>query len=213
MEPKMELVTGQRIPWGVVVASEQAPQQPAGAASREDRDDIAASLGGDEEAFARLVRRYQAEIVSQLWKYTRDPVLVEELAQEVFVEAYLGLRGFRGHAPFLHWLRRIATRVGYRYWRRQSLRRERETAYEPWHDQGTSSPEPGSAAEAADRVQALLAELPPRDRLVLTLLYLEELDTHEIAARTGWSRALVKVQAFRARQKLRSLLERRGFDG
>lgn len=209
----MELVTGYRVLWGALAASELAPHQPAGAASREDREDIAASLGGDEEAFARLVRRYQAEIVSQLWKYTRDPGLVEELAQEVFVEAYLGLRGFRGHAPFLHWLRRIATRVGYRFWRRQSLRRERETAYQPWHDQGAPLPEAGSASEAADRVQSLLAELPPRDRLVLTLLYLEELDTHEIAARTGWSRTLVKVQAFRARQKLRALLEQRGFEG
>ena len=66
----MELVTGHRVLWGALAASEQAPQQPAGAASREDREDIAASLGGDEEAFARLVRRYQAEIVSQLWKYT-----------------------------------------------------------------------------------------------------------------------------------------------
>jgi RNA polymerase sigma-70 factor (ECF subfamily) len=56
-----------------------------------------------------------------------------------------------------------------------------------------------------------LAELPPRDRLVLTLLHLEELDTQAIAERLGWSRTLVKVQAFRARQKLRKLLEARGY--
>ena len=54
----------------------------------------------------------------------------------------------------------------------------------------------------------LLAKLPPRDRLVLTLLYLEGLSVAQAAQRAGWSKAMVKVQAFRARKKLRALLEK-----
>ena len=54
-------------------------------------------------------------------------------------------------------------------------------------------------------LHGLLEELPPRDRLVLTLRYLEELSVEETAERTGWSRAMVKVQAWRAREKLKRL--------
>jgi RNA polymerase sigma-70 factor (ECF subfamily) len=185
---------------------ETEPISAKAAPASEDMADIAASLHGDEAAYARLVRRYQAEIIQQLWRYTRNPAQVEELAQEVFVEAYLSLRSYRGAAPWLHWLRRIATRVGYRHWRAEAKARM-ALPMEPWHEPSITG---HTSSEAAAMVHALLAQLPPRDRLVLTLLYLEELDTHEIAARTGWSRTLVKVQAFRARQKLRVLLEAQG---
>lgn len=209
----MELTAGWRLLDGLLAAVESAPgaSRPEGATSREDREDIAASLDGDEQAYARLVRRYQAEVALQLWRYTRQLGQVEELTQEVFVEAYLSLRSYRSEAPFLHWLRRITTRVGYRFWRKQAVRRERETALEAWHEGQVPTREPGTAAEAAELVHTLLAALPPRDRLVLTLLHLEELDTQEIAQRLGWSRTLVKVQAFRARQKLKRLLEERGY--
>ncbi len=209
----MELTVGWRLLDGVLAAVESAPgdSRPDGATSREDREDIAASLLGDEQAYARLVRRYQAEVSLQLWRYTRQPGQVEELTQEVFVEAYLSLRSYRSEAPFLHWLRRITTRVGYRFWRKQASRRERETALEPWHEGQAHQREPGTAAEAAELVHRMLAQLPPRDRLVLTLLHLEELDTVAIAERLGWSRTLVKVQAFRARQKLKRLLEASGY--
>jgi RNA polymerase sigma-70 factor (ECF subfamily) len=60
---------------------------------------------------------------------------------------------------------------------------------------------------AADLVHGQLAQLPPRDRLVLTLMYLEGSSVKQTAAATGWSASMVKVQAFRARKKLKRLLE------
>jgi RNA polymerase sigma-70 factor (ECF subfamily) len=54
----------------------------------------------------------------------------------------------------------------------------------------------------------VLDRLSPRDRLVVTLLYLENHSVADTASLTGWSQAMVKVQAFRARSKLRKLLER-----
>ena len=56
----------------------------------------------------------------------------------------------------------------------------------------------------------LLEQLPPRDRLVLTLRYLEECDVAATARRTGWSKTMVKVQTLRARNKLRQLIEQSG---
>ena len=173
----------------------------------EDRADIAAAVRGDERAYARLVQRYEADIARQMWRFTRDRATLEELVHDVFVEAYLGLAGFRGNAPFLHWLRRIATRCGYRHWKRQArdrVRRETETAWEP-------PPANADPSEAAEYLYTLLEELDTKDRLVLTLLYFEECDTREIAERMGWSRSLVKVRAHRARKKLRLRLETAGY--
>jgi hypothetical protein len=92
-----------------------------------EREDIAASLKGDGEAYRRLVVQYQGLIAGQMQRFSRDPVVLEELVQEVFVEAYLSLKSFRGSAPFLHRLRTLATRTGYRHWKRPARRRERET--------------------------------------------------------------------------------------
>ena len=64
-----------------------------------------------------------------MWRFTRDRVQWEELVHDVFVEAYLSLRSYRGEAPLLHWLRKIATRVGYRWWKHRN-RQKVETSLE-----------------------------------------------------------------------------------
>ncbi len=175
-----------------------------------DWADVAASVGGDDEAYGRLVSRYEKPITGLLWRFTRDPTQCEELVQQVFVEAYFSLKTYRGDAPLLHWLRKIATRTGYRFWR--------EKAKDP---QETSLPEFDvleqieaveedriDPVEAATVLHALLSRLPPDDRLVLTLMYFEECGTQEVAERMGWSRAKVKTQALRARRKMKEIAER-----
>jgi RNA polymerase sigma-70 factor (ECF subfamily) len=57
-----------------------------------------------------------------------------------------------------------------------------------------------------------LEKLSPRDRLVITLLHLEERSVAEAAEHTGWSQTMVKVQAFRARARLKKLLQQRAED-
>jgi len=181
--------------------------------AEEDRSDIQASLAGEEEAFARLVRRYQAAIAVQMRRFSREPADVEELVQRVFVEAYRSLAGFRGRAPLLHWLRRIATRVGYRFWREEARERRGRADLAAHGESRPPWAHPTGPEEAARFLHSLLSELPPADRLVLTLHYFEGCSTQEIAERTGWSRAWVKVRAFRARRKLRSWLVEAGFGG
>jgi RNA polymerase sigma-70 factor (ECF subfamily) len=176
----------------------------------EDRADIQASLDGDEQAFARLVRRYENQVAAQMWRFTRDPTLLEELVQDVFVQAYLSLRSFKGRAPFLHWIRRIATRVGYRYWKIRDRDEARLAALSDLHIETLQTPERQSPSKAAELLHTILAQLPPKDRLVLTLMYFEDLSTQEIADRTGWTLTVVKVRAHRARQKMKKLLARAG---
>jgi RNA polymerase sigma factor (sigma-70 family) len=174
--------------------------------SEKDLRDITASLYGDGEAYSQLVQRYQGQVAAQMWRFTRDPVVLEELVQDVFVDAYFSLKGFRGKAPFLHWLRRIATRVGYHYWKSRARKRDREEPLTESILKLTVSPDSLTSSEAAEAVYGLLAKLPASDRLVLTLFYLEECDTEEIALRTGWNRTLVKVRLHRARRKLKGIL-------
>jgi RNA polymerase sigma-70 factor (ECF subfamily) len=167
--------------------------------------DVAAATLGDGDAYGRIIRRYQDTIARRMVRFTRDPQLLEELVHDVFVEAYFSLNGYRGDAPLEHWLQRIATRVGYRYW----TRRGREPAmadvqlYEP------ESASNDSVRESMDEVAVALEKLAPRDRLVLTLLYLESRSVAEAADLAGWSESMVKVQAHRARKRFRKLLEQK----
>jgi RNA polymerase sigma-70 factor (ECF subfamily) len=176
----------------------------------EDAADIRAALSGDDEAYRRIVRRYQPLVFRQMFRFTRDRVILDELVQDVFVEAYFSLKGYRATAPFLHWLRRIATRVGYRHWKR-SARQNRIAAAA----REAASTEPGVARDPSDAgalVFEYLKRLSPPDRLVLTLLYLEQCENDEIAERTGWSRTLVRVRAHRARNRLKRILEEEGIE-
>ncbi len=81
--------------------------------------DLRAAADGDGDAYGRVIDRYQQTIARRMTRFTRDQRLLEELVHDVFVEAYFSLGGYRGDAPFEHWLQRIATRVGYRYWTRR----------------------------------------------------------------------------------------------
>ncbi len=109
---------------------------------------------------------------------------------------------------------RIATRVGYRYWKQTARPHKTENfSLEEW-DRVAAPGEPGPEEMDPDRAAALvhrmLALLAPRDRLVLTLRYLEGCDVAETAHRTGWTRGMVKVQSSRARKRLGKLLAQAG---
>jgi RNA polymerase sigma-70 factor (ECF subfamily) len=177
-----------------------SPVKPA------DREDIVQSRLGDSEAYRRIIERYQDHVAKIVWRFSRDRLIHEELIQDVFVEAYLSLASFRGRAPLSHWLSRIATRIGYHYWKTQARdRRLSRVSLQDWDMATQETMEAISANDAADLLHRLLAQLPPRDRLVLTLRYIEECDVAETAQRTGWSKTMVKVQTLRAKKKLEKL--------
>jgi RNA polymerase sigma-70 factor (ECF subfamily) len=165
------------------------------------------SRKGDGGAFGLLIKRHQGQVGKIMWRFSRDRTVHEELVQDAFVEAYLSLDGYRGRAPFSHWLARIATRVGYHYWRQQARRRRTETySLEEWDGVDRRGAGESEAAEAAELVHGLLERLPAKDRLVLTLRYIDGCSVAETAGRTGWTQSLVKVRTWRARKKLQKLM-------
>lgn len=179
----------------------------------EDLEDARQSCQGDSEAYRRLIERHQEQVGRTLWRFSRDRQVHEELVQEVFVQAFLSLGNYRAEAPFAHWLARIATRVGYDYWKRNRRQKAESLSLEQWNQAAScavhSAPVPDARA-AADLVHKLMALLPPRDRLVLTLRYLEGCSVAETAHRTGWTKSMVKVQTLRARKKLEKIFRRIG---
>jgi RNA polymerase sigma-70 factor (ECF subfamily) len=168
----------------------------------DEADDIRDARCGDGEAYRRLVCRHQQEIARRLRRFSRDSLAIEEMVQETFVQAYFSLDRYRGEAPFEHWLHRIAVRVGYRYWKLKRHARQTTTI----EGQPLASSRNHDPTDDVEKLHRVLDQLSSRDRLVVTLLYLEERSAEETAKLTGWSKTMVKVQAFRARAKLKKLM-------
>jgi RNA polymerase sigma-70 factor (ECF subfamily) len=182
---------------------------------RTEAELIAAVLKGDAASFEPLAQKYSPRVFATARRYARRESEIEDIAQEVWLKAFSKLGSFRGEAPFEHWLMRMTVRTCYDFLR--GHQRNRESAFSELSEPETDWLErfvadPGSAAEDADAAKLLvgrvLEKLPPPARLVITLLEIEDRSVKEIAELTGWSVALVKVRAFRARGQMRKILEK-----
>ena len=173
---------------------------------------------GDEAAFEEVVRRYSPRVFQICSRFFRRRAIVEELAQEVFLKIFTELGSFEGRGSFEGWLSRIATNRCLNELR--SLKRRPESPVADltedesgWLDNqladvsATRHKEAEESTVAADLAEKVLSTLSPDDRLVLTLVDGEELSVKEVAKMTGWSESKVKVQAFRARRRMRKAVE------
>jgi RNA polymerase sigma-70 factor, ECF subfamily len=177
--------------------------------SRDEMDqvDVRDVLRGRKDAYARLVGRHRRQVSACMCRFTRDEGVLDELVQEALVEAYLSLASYSNRGSFPRWLRRIATRVGYRHWARRDRERRGKRAIAAECAGGLILPKAFCHSEAGEHVLLLMRELSLEDQRVLTLKYFEGCTSREISARTGWSQGVVRVRAHRARKRLRALLE------
>jgi RNA polymerase sigma-70 factor (ECF subfamily) len=160
---------------------------------------VRASLAGEEDAFAALVRRHQARVFRLASRFFKRPQDVEDVAQETFLRAWTKLSSYRAEAPLEHWLTRLCLRCIYDRLRRRTVEQPSAGEFE--------AVAPASDPDARLEVERLLNKLSERDRFILVLLDGEGWSVAEIAARLGWSQANVKVRAHRARRRLRRILE------
>lgn len=174
-----------------------------------DENLIMATLDGDDEAFATLVTRYKRRVFRLAARFAGDSDEMEDICQEVFIKAYENLKGYRGDAPFEHWLTRIAVRTCYDTLRKNRNRRKHTPLDDLTYELRDQTLEAQLAArQAHELISWALAGLRPDERLVITLLELEEKSVREVAELSGWSEANVKVRAYRARQALKKILEK-----
>ena len=174
---------------------------------------------GDESAFEEIMRRYSPRVFRFAGKFFRQRSLVEEAAQEVFLKAFTELGSYEGRGSMEGWLTRITTNTCLNLLRRSKRRpeltvsdlTEDETNWLDNHlvDAATEQHESSERSlVAADLAGRVLQTLAPDDQLVLTLIDGEEASVKEVVKMTGWSESKVKVQAFRARRRMRAAVEK-----
>lgn len=177
------------------------------------------SRGGDESAFAEIMRRYGPRVFRVASRFFRQRAQVEEAAQEVFLKAFTQLGSYEARGPLEGWLTRIATNTCLNLLRgmkrRPELRAsdlsEDEGAWLEAKMAGAAEERhraAGRSREAADLAERVLDTLSPDDRLVLTLVDGEDTPIKEVAEMTGWTESKVKVQAFRARRRMREAVDK-----
>jgi RNA polymerase sigma-70 factor (ECF subfamily) len=156
------------------------PQGLTGAAAPVDMRtvDLQAAQRGDTSAFARLVRSHQARIFSVALRLTGSREDAEELAQDAFVQLHAALAQVASPSHLLHWLLRTVSH--------RSIDRLRARERAPRLVQIDSGHEPAGADAAGDplwenHLRALLLQLPPAPRAVITLRFQEDLEPTEIA--------------------------------
>jgi RNA polymerase sigma-70 factor (ECF subfamily) len=132
----------------------------------------------------------------------------------IFIKILQKLPQFSGTVPLEHWVSRIAINTCINQIQAEKARPELREA-DLSEDQAaviqnlaatTGDLGPDQNFASRQLVEHLMKALKPAERLVIDLLYLQQRSVVEIRRITGWSGALVKVRAFRARQKMRKLL-------
>jgi RNA polymerase sigma-70 factor, ECF subfamily len=164
---------------------------------------IQSTLEGDDEAFAELVRRHKRRVFGIAVRFAHNDHDLDDICQEIFVKAYRNLKSYRGEAPFEHWISRIAVRSCYDFLR--ATRRERLQM--PLDGIEIGVHDNVNVQRASEVLQWAMARLSADERLVITLLELEENPVRAVAGLTGWSESNVKVRAHRARNTLKKILE------
>jgi len=174
---------------------------------------------GDETAFEEIMRRYSPRVFGFAGKFFRQRGLVEEAAQEVFLKAFTELDSYEGRGSMEGWLTRITTNTCLNLLR--SLKRRPELTVSDLTEDETNwldnkltevAAEQHQSSErslvASDLASRVLQTLTPKDQLVLTLIDGEEASVKDVVKMTGWSESKVKVQAFRARRRMREAVEK-----
>lgn len=177
---------------------------------------VAGALRDDDEAARELVRHLYPFVAKMVRSHRPKRAAEEDLSQMIFIKIFQNLKQYSGAVPLEHWVSRIAINTCLNQiaaekarpeLRHADLSEEQAAVVENLaHTSDEIAPDQQLASR--DLVARLLDALKPAERLVIDLQYLQQKSVEEIRALTGWSAALVKVRAFRARQKLKAQLAR-----
>jgi RNA polymerase sigma-70 factor (ECF subfamily) len=182
---------------------------------QQQQDDISIIqevLKGKQQAYTLLVEKYQGYVFTLVLRYVTDRNQAEEVAQDVFVKAYRCLADFKGNSKFSTWLYAIVHTTCLSH-----LRKKRDETVLLENDQLLSAAMHLQSHDGADNkleqknrkqlLEKAIATLSAEDAQVITLFYLADQSLEEIGKITGVPAATVKARLFRARQRLRTLLE------
>jgi RNA polymerase sigma-70 factor, ECF subfamily len=164
-----------------------------------------------------IIRTFQPRIFRFALASLRDRDAAETVTQDCFLRAYKARGRFRGDCSIQTWLMQIAVNLvrdfgrnrRFQFWKRaQAARVDLDSASDWIPDQDISPEERAAAAEQIEAIWRVLGSLSERQRTVFLLHFMEEMDSSEIEAATGITRAAVKVHLFRAVHAIRRRLRK-----
>ena len=181
---------------------------------REDERLVTAALGGDEDAFAQLVRRYQRRLTAFLSQLVGDVELAKELTQEAFIRAWSALERYDPTYRFSTWLFRIGHNLGIDHLRRRRLKtvpivredRDGDEVEVVLVDQAKDPLGHLRNSELAGALREAIEALRPEYRELVLLRHFGGLSYQEIADLEAMPLGTVKNKLFRAHSVLRKEL-------
>jgi RNA polymerase sigma-70 factor (ECF subfamily) len=193
--------------WTIRVGNAE-PASPTDAdwTTAEDGELVAATLAGHRPAFDVIVERHRRQVYQLCYRYVGNHEDASDLAQDVFIRAYKGLKGFKGQSALPTWLYRIAINVCLN---RLALKAPRAEALDT-RERPDHHAERADAAllreERASAVRAAIRRLPRKQRATLILRVYHELPHEEIAGILGSSVGAAKANFFHALANLKKML-------
>jgi RNA polymerase sigma-70 factor, ECF subfamily len=180
----------------------------------DEQDSLRRIEQGDEVAARELLRHFHPFVLKLVRAHLPRRISEEDLVQMIFIKIFHKINQYTGRTPLEHWISRIAVNTCLNALKAEKIRPEWRLA--AFSEEIAAGIEKLAATEidtatnddfdlAKKLVTQLIAQLSPEDRLVVTLLHLEEKSVEEIHALTGWNRSAIKVRAFRARAKMKKM--------
>ena len=160
---------------------------------------------GDESAFDRIVEQYSSDIAALASRLLGWSGEVEDVTQDIFLAAFLGLKKFRCESSIKTWLFTITVNKcrSYRYKRMLHRRRIKQAADITVSTSDGTADEKPMETETFERIRRAVEALPAKYREPVVLRYLQELPTEQISQILGISKNALQVRLNRARARLR----------
>jgi RNA polymerase sigma-70 factor (ECF subfamily) len=179
----------------------------------EEKQLIHRARQGDKDAYRRLVEAYQDRLFGLVYSLVHNREQCEDLIQEIFVKAYFALQSFEGQSAFYTWIYRIASNHCLDHLRKRRLQQisidqpveiESEVTFQDTLE-APASDSPGATMEASMEATALLDELEPDQKLILTMRELEGHSYEDLAEMLDCPLNTVKSRLNRAREALKAI--------
>jgi RNA polymerase sigma-70 factor (ECF subfamily) len=175
------------------------------------------AIGGREDGFEELVRRYQRPIAAYVYRMVGDYDAALDLTQEVFIKVYGSLVRYRPEYKFSTWIYKIAHNAAVDHLRRYSTREQSLTGETDGAQYDlpleSDKPTPEQESERRERraeIESVVDQLSPAYRELVVLRHSHDLSYDEIAEVTGLPLGTVKNRLFRAREVMRQQFLQRG---
>jgi RNA polymerase sigma-70 factor (ECF subfamily) len=184
----------------------------------EDSNLIRRALGGNDQAYKKLMNKYHDAIFNFIYRMVHDRQQVEDLTQEAFIKAFSSLKNFNDEYAFSTWLYKIATNNSIDFIRKRKLQmysidkpiesKDSDYTFE-LPDESYEADKDLISDQRTKLLNAAIAKLPEKYKKVIRLRHVEERSYEEIAEILNLPIGTVKAHIFRAREVLyRSLRDK-----